>query len=462
MVPALKSSRSRRYWRVVTLAAALTTALAASLVFSRQASADGAFPDSMQIFAPSDHPHRIILATTFGLIISEDDGATWEWACEPSSTDKTILYQKAAAPSERLFAVQIIHGLVYSDDLACSWTPSGGSLATAIARDAFTDPTSASRVFAIAAEPADAMIPSSAFRSDDGGLTFGPALFTAPATGDLLGVESATSDPATVYLAMYANTGGTGTPMLDPMLARSSDGGTHWTSMDVAAALGASVVRIIAVDPTDPRRLFLRITEKLDEKLGVSTDGGLTFSTPITVSDQLSSFVRLANGTILVGGMDNNQAVAYRSTDNAKTFVALVKPPHLNAMAERDGKLYVGAENFIDHFAVGVSTDEGATFQPLLTYNQVKRTKPCVQQVCLDVCDNLGDEQGLGLWPQAVCGDEVDAGSDGGPTTPTKSGCGCRTAGGDEGAVAARGGWLTAALLSTGLIASWRRRRQRR
>ncbi len=444
--------------------AALTTMLAASLLASlllcRQASADGAFPDSMQIFAPSDHPHRIILATTFGLIISEDDGSTWEWACEPINNDKTILYQKAAAPSERLFAVQIIHGLLFSDDLACSWTPSGGALSTAIARDAFADPTSPSRVYAIAAEPADAPIPSSAFRSDDSGLTFGPALFTGPSNGDLLGVENATSDPATVYLAMY---GSAGSPaVLDPMLARSSNSGASWTSIDLAPTFGGSAVRIIAVDPTDPRRLYLRVTEKLDEKLGVSTDGGLTFNAPITVSDQLTSFVRLANGTILVGGLDHSQAVAYRSTDGAKTFVPLVKPPHLNAMAERDGKLYVGAENFIDQFAVGVSTDEGATFQPLLTYDQVKRVKPCVQQLCRDVCDNLAAGLGLGLWPQAVCGDEVDAGSDGGPTTASKSGCGCRVAGGDSGegtGPAAPGGSL--ALMAAGLVVSRRRGRRR-
>ena len=79
--------------------AALVIALAATV--SKQASADGAFPDSMQIFVPADAPHRIILATNFGLITSDDDGATWEWSCEPRNDDNTILYQKAASPSQR-------------------------------------------------------------------------------------------------------------------------------------------------------------------------------------------------------------------------------------------------------------------------------------------------------------------------------------------------------------------------
>ena len=83
-------------WGVAALVIALATAV------SQQAVADGAFPDSMQIFVPADAPHRIILATNFGLITSDDDGATWEWSCEPRNDDNTILYQKAASPSQRI------------------------------------------------------------------------------------------------------------------------------------------------------------------------------------------------------------------------------------------------------------------------------------------------------------------------------------------------------------------------
>src|SRR5262249_28449887 len=41
--------------------------------------ADGAFPDEMQIFLPADQPHRIIVTTTFGILESNDDGASWQW-----------------------------------------------------------------------------------------------------------------------------------------------------------------------------------------------------------------------------------------------------------------------------------------------------------------------------------------------------------------------------------------------
>ena len=392
--------------------------------FPNRAAANGAFPDSMQIFVPADRPHEIILATNFGLIISEDDGTTWYWTCEPNPDANAFLYQMGPAPSDRLFAVLVANGLVYSDDLACSWSTSGGALATAITSDAFPDPTSASRVFAVATERGEgsASALASIYRSDDGGLTFGPALYTSPTGGGILGVESAFSDPATVYVSAYG-TAATGGGALDPILVASSDGGEHWAGADLAGSLGFNDFRIIAGDRADPRRLFLRvlrINDSTPEKLAVSMDGGLTFQQPISVDDKLTSFVRLASGTVLVGANTVAGPVGFRSSDGGATFQAWPNPPHLRAMAERGGELFVAAQNFIDPYAVGVSTDEGLTFKGLLSYDQVKGIKPCVQTVCRDACDLLA---GLTLWSPEVC-----AG-----TPSPKGGCGCRAGQDGEG-----------------------------
>jgi hypothetical protein len=50
-------------------------ALGALLFLPLPARADGAFPDSIAIFAPADRPHRLLLATNFGLLVSDDDGS---------------------------------------------------------------------------------------------------------------------------------------------------------------------------------------------------------------------------------------------------------------------------------------------------------------------------------------------------------------------------------------------------
>jgi len=447
MVPVLKSSRSRGIylqtaWRWLAAAAVIGLGLAAP----NRAVADGAFPDSTQIFVPADAPHRIILATNFGLIISDDDGATWEWSCEPRPDDNTILYQKAASPSQRIFAVLIAHPMVYSDDLACTWTASGGSLASLVARDAFADPTSADRLLAVAVPPTNVLQPSSVYRSTDGGLTFGPSLISGPAGGDVLGVESAVSDPATMYVSMY----GSAVNTIDPIFARSSDSGVTWSSTDLGPMLGPATVRIIAVDPINPRQLFLRIGNPSGgEKLGVSMDGGLTITEPVSVDKQLTAFARLASGTILVAGLDSkDNGLGFRSTDGGVTFVPWAKPPHLRALAERDGKLYAAADNVLDLFAAGVSTDEGLTWKPLLTFDQVKRVKPCVKDLCQDTCETMFL---LSQWPESVCGVNNDAGST--PMTMPKSGCGCRSAG--------DGGGGEATVITT-VVAAWLMSRHRR
>ena len=455
-----KSSRSRRaaslrFPRIVAPYRPVNVAVATAVVLGvlagavGSARADGAFPDSMSIFVPAEQPHQIVLATNFGLILSQDDGATWEWTCEPNPNDTAFLYQMGAAPSRRLFAVLVAQGLVYSDDLACSWSYAGGALAGAVTSDAFPDPSSVSRVFAVAAArtDGDALTPASVRRSDDGGSSFGPALYTAPVGGGILGVESALPDPSVVYVAAYGPVAGD-PAALDPILARSSDGGDHFVSADLASVLGAHSFRIIAVDRADPRRLFLRVGAAIGETLAVSSDGGATFQTPVTVDDKLTSFVRLASGTVLVGGNTAAGPVGFRSADGGLTFQPWAGPPHLRAMAERAGKLFVAAENFLDRYAVAVSSDEGLTFQPLLTYDKVKRIKPCVQEVCRDVCDNLA---GLTLWPPDVCAAPA-------PTRAAK-GCGCRTArapGDDGGAAPSAVGLVTLAL---GLLAARRRRR---
>jgi MYXO-CTERM domain-containing protein len=249
----------------------------------------------------------------------------------------------------------------------------------------------------------------------------------------MLGVESAFSAPSTVYLAVYGITATIPT-MLDPILVGSTDGGGHWTGSALAPALGENGFRIIAVDRVDPLRLFLRVTEALDEKLAVSIDGGKTFQEPVTVDDKLTSFVRLASGTVLVGGSSNGAPVGFRSIDDGATFQPWPTPPHLRAMAERAGKLFVAADNFLDHFAVGVSSDEGLTFQPLLTYDQVKAIKPCLQQTCRAVCGDLAD---LTLWPAQVCGGDGDTSDAGSPGRGGGAGCGCRASEhGDDGAPA--------------------------
>ena len=169
---------------------------------ARPARADGAFPDSLQILLPADRPNVIGLATNFGVILSEDAGRTWQWVCELEELQYATLYQVGPPPLNRFFAASI-HGVVSSDDLACTWRVAGGLFAGAVGRDVFPDPSDPDHVLAIAL-PIEGQ---AVFESTNGGLTFDRVVHQAGPQETAVGVEIAASDPRTIYVAGYLGPG---------------------------------------------------------------------------------------------------------------------------------------------------------------------------------------------------------------------------------------------------------------
>ncbi|HEX3904682.1 MAG TPA: hypothetical protein VH853_17730 [Polyangia bacterium] len=435
------------------------------------ARANNGIPGSLATMLPLDKPQQIGLATTFGLILSDDGGATWSWTCEqPATTSMAKVYTVGPPPADRFYALSDVTGLAFSDDESCGWQSAGGALAGLKVSDFFTDASDPMHVLAAAASPPADGGPAtvaSVYASTDGGASFGATpLYTAPAGAAIVGIEIARSNPQIVYLTTFAVT----SSGYDPVLLRSANGGQTWTPTDLLAPLGPAVVRILAVDPANADLVYLRATGATSEILGVTRDGGATFATPLTISNgALSAFARLASGTILVGALVNlpgagggTMGAGYRSTDGAMTFSpwSLSPQPHLVGLAERvvgsQSILYLSANNYVDGWALATSIDEGMTVTPLMSYDQVAGIKPCVQQLCLDSC-NFVESQAV--WDPRVCTGAGGAGGAAGMTgTAGSSGCHC-AAGGAEGASGV--GWVAlAGLLGAGSAISRRRRRR--
>jgi hypothetical protein len=448
---------------------ALALALALTLGAGRHARADGALPGSLGILLPVDQPQQIVLGTNFGLIWSEDAGATWLWTCEQVPTSMANIYAIGPPPAaagtlgDRFYGLSPIAGLAFSDDGTCSWRTAGGALAGQSVTDFFVDPTNPNRVLAAAAAIDDAgdVGPASVYASADGGATFGATpLFTAPATAAIVGVEIARSDPNVIYVSYYI-------PMADglhPWLVRSSDGGASWTPFDVHSALGLNQIRIFAVDPANPDLLYLRLIANGSESVAITRDGGMTFTQPLTIpGGSVSAFARLASGTILVGARigfatDGGGAsgAGYRSTDGGLTFVpwSLTPQPHIVGLAERvsGGKstVYLSGENYVDGWALASSADEGMTVTPLFSYDQVRGIKSCAQQACASNCLFVYNQA---VWDRDVCtGALLDAGTVTPPPPAKSSGCHCAAAG------QARPGMASLLALALALAGGLRRR----
>ena len=366
--------------------------LGAALLLASPAAAraDGAFPDSETVLTPAERPNDILLVTNFGLITSSDDGATWSWSCEQTANAYGLYYQWAPPPSNRLFAVAN-DALVYSDDLACGWSTAGGLLAGVSVTDEFVDPSDGQHVLALGF----ANSTYSLYESREGGTTFDAPLYDAPAGESLAGVEIARSDPQTIYLAIAASDA-------HPRLARSTDGGSTFTVNDLSASLGAGQIRIIAIDPQNAQRVFLRLLATANEALAITADGGVTATAPLTLDGNLTAFARLASGTILAAGTIQSAMVAatFRSIDGGASFQMLDGQPAIRALSERAGLVYAATNNFGDGYAIGTSADEGTTWQPLFAYADVQQISPCLAAACGYVCEN---EASLSVWPETVC-----------------------------------------------------------
>jgi MYXO-CTERM domain-containing protein len=435
--------------------------------FSRIARANNGIPGSLGILLPLDKPLEIGLATTFGLILSDDGGTSWVWTCEQPVTSMANVYTVGAPPADRFYALSPVTGLAFSADESCGWQGAAGALAGQKVSDFFTDPSDPMHVLAAASPPADggAAGLAAVYASTDGGATFAAApLYTAPAGASIVGIEIARSDPQVVYLTCVTATS-TG---YDPVLVRSANGGQSWTPTDLLAPLGPTIVRILAVDSAQSDLVYLRAIGATSEILAVTRDGGMTFAMPLTVANgALSAFARLASGTVLVGALVNlagggggTMGAGYRSTDAGMTFSpwTLTPQPHLVGLGERvvggQSTLYLSGKNYSDGWALATSTDEGMTVTAVMSYDQVAGIKPCVQQLCLDSC-NYQEMQAI--WDTAVCTGSDGGTGDGGLPPPASSGCHCAV--GSEGLSVGAG---LAGLLLLATTATTRRRRRQK
>jgi photosystem II stability/assembly factor-like uncharacterized protein len=420
-------------------------AMAGVLAAPLAAYGNGAFPDSMSLMAPDGEPSRLILATNFGLISSEDAAQTWTWTCEQPATGNAVLYQMGPAPRRRLFA--IADGkLAFSDDRGCSWQTAAGLVEQATVVDAFPDPVTVDWVWAVAIRRDDGGGSDGLYLSRDGGTRFESRLFEATAGDVITGVESARGDPHTIYATLSR-----ATPQgFAPGVVRSHDQGNTWEAAPLTG-LGAGSVRLIAVDPLNPTTLFLRWHSNDGEHFALSSDGGSTAHRTLDLPGGVfTSYARLGNDHAFLGGVLGETPVLYESGDGGQSWKALATPPHVRALAGRGTTLYAATDNVVDGFAVASFNEDKGSWTPLLRFEDVQAVATCARVACAASCQT---EANLSVWSEDVChadvspkpvsdaaagGEARDAGqdaahdapptTDAGPVIPAASGCHCATA----------------------------------
>jgi hypothetical protein len=332
---------------------------------------------------------------------------------------------------------------VYSDDATCTWRTAGGALVGQEIVDFWVDRTRADRVLAIGARccaGSDRIY--SLFESMDAGATFAVAPLYVAAAGDVItGVETSAAQPDVVYLTLSVGAAGRAT------LARSTDAGKTWQAKDLSRGLGRGGVKLIAVDSQAPQKVFLLWSDPaLGDELAVTEDGGdsATIRLPAAGDGRvIRGFVRTASGALLIATDRNGVGGLHRSRDAGKSFEELPGSPSLRGFAERAGIVYGATNDFGDGYALATSSDDGSTWVPRLSFDQVQAIPSCVRAACGDSCEMLSST----LWPASVCSNaeppapstpSPDAGADAASAAPSASvpagrGCDVVPSGGGSG-----------------------------
>jgi hypothetical protein len=403
-----------------------TLVLTAALLASSRALANGAFPDEFSIHFPAGAPSRILVGANFGLLVSEDDGATWRYSCEPYVTSGS-----SAALSQALvrFYQLTADGAILADsnnvtrsvDVGCNWPTSGGSIAGQVVADVFADPNDPSFVLAIVATVQGSFIVG----SHDGGQSFAATLYSTD--GVLTGIEISRSTPGVVYATEVSVNGQTST------LLRSVDSGLHWTPATIPTAAGTQP-RILAIDPESADTVYVRLLTGTTDAIGVTIDGGGTFEVPLTITGAFMAFLRASDRTLYAGTLAGDLWVR---APGATSFQHRAGP-HLRCLGQRPGtsRIYACGDMFLDAFSVGFSDDGGGTFQKLMSFTELKGPLTCseVQTACAAHWARIQLVLGIADGGTTLDGGTPDAGQPP-PSRPGQQKSGCSTTGGNAVAI---------------------------
>jgi hypothetical protein len=406
----MEAARHRLIIRGAALA--LTTAITAAATPVR---ANGAFPDEFSVHFPPDAADRIIVGANFGMMASDDRGATWRYVCEPwvttGSSDPlavvNVVFYQVAADGAVLANTTPDGTLRRSGDGGCTWQRSTGAIDGATVTDFFPSPTDPTFVVAITVSAS--MQGSSLWPSHDGGKTFDTtALYTSKVL--ISSAEIARTAPGTMYVTLSSTN--------EARLVRSTDSGKTWSApVDIPKVNGVlPQPRVLAIDPEDADTVYLRLLAPPYDAIAVSA-GGATPVTLLTINGVFSAFARGTDRTLYAGTPDSK---LYIRPPGGSFPTTPIPGARFRCLGERLGTsdLYACADMFQDGFSVGVSRDAGRTFQKVMKLPELQGPLTCapVQTACAAHWARIQSVLTLDAGTPAA-----DAG--GGPSQSGKGGC---------------------------------------
>jgi hypothetical protein len=369
--------------------------------------ANGRYPAANQIVVSPNDARTMITRATFGLLVSHDTGATWDWVCEQalgfsSSQDPSLGLLRGDA-----IVVGTYGGLVVSPDTGCGWSFVGGALAGAPVVDIVVRRENPANALALTSryvpslDGGNASYRTQIYATTDGGTSWSAIGSPIDPTLIVETIEIARSDPQRIYVSGASGSG----PSATAWLLVSNDSGATWSPQPIPFdPPNEHAPYIAAVDPSSADRVYVRTGGPTSSRLFVTSDAGKTFAQKWSGGPMLGFALTPDGAKIYVGGI-NDGVHAASTSDFAFTKTS---PLPVQCLSATSTALYACSGDETGGFAIGVSGDDGATFRPVLHLRDIRGPLACAADASAAQCAQA--------WPgvRDGLGGAVDAGDGGG------------------------------------------------
>ena len=235
------------------------------------ARAHGGRPQTQAIHFAADDRQRLVVRATFGLLESDDGGATWAWTCQESIPSAVA---GATAPGVLAAGGLLVlggnDGLVQGLRSTCGWAREPTSASHYVA-DVVRSPDG--RLLALTG---DSGATNRLLESEDEGRSWRAVGTALPLRFLTERLRAAPSAAGVLYVS--GQTYVEGTTMVEGAVLRSVDGGAHWTAQPVPLESMERLVRLVAVAPDDADDLWLLVQGPAFDRLLRSRDAGASWA----------------------------------------------------------------------------------------------------------------------------------------------------------------------------------------
>jgi photosystem II stability/assembly factor-like uncharacterized protein len=463
--------------------------LALLLTLAPSTLANGRFPRAQRVLEDPDDPNRLVVGATYGMLVTDDGGASWHVVCEASFAGVPLGSFDCVFDRVEGGALLASFGdaMARAEEPYCDFSRVlGGDMQNRVV-DFSVLPSAPSDVLAIVTRRVDGSGASVLARSTDGGKTFEEVGAELPLVDNFaVTVDRAPSLPSRVYVSGVDATD-------QSLLLVSEDGGGSFEARAIPDVPADARPYIAAVHPDQPDTVFVRTDGYADDGFGVrnaddalfaTRDAGRSWQMLLRAGAKLYGFALSPSADRVLLGFGDPRDVTidpealgvYSASVGADAIgdFSQLTTEAVSCLKWTARGLYVCATDFEVGFHLGFREDADltgglASFTRLLELPKVLGPLECPPETsgasCAEdwsttcsafraSCAGAAGAGGAANGGAAGSGGTATGGAGAGPA-PQASGCGCRI--GEP--LGSRAG---AAAFVAALLVAWRRRSARR